>query len=257
MSEWGTGEDGGEVRALLGRAVETVPVPAGRGSEAVFARAARLRRRRRAAVTGAAAAAVAAAVVLGSGVLPGPSGGNVAASPAGGGTGTGAAGFAGLLPPGTGEVREVSLPRLIKQVPDAEPPEDVGPYDGEYAVERNGGTGYLVVRVRAPGAPWKTDPAEDPCTVDGGADRRDCTTERLPDGSRLSVWESVQDPDDGGRPQWGPELAARLLLKDGTVLDIRDSTGFRGTGEQGPLLKTFPLTRAQLRELALRPELLP
>jgi ribosomal protein S14 len=28
-------------------------------------------------------------------------------------------------------------------------------------------------------------------------------------------------------------------------------------GSQGPVLKSFPLSRAQLRELALKPELLP
>jgi ribosomal protein S14 len=41
------------------------------------------------------------------------------------------------------------------------------------------------------------------------------------------------------------------------VLFVRDWTGFLGQGSQGPVLKTFPLTRAQLRELALRPQLLP
>ncbi|MER6357592.1 hypothetical protein ABT186_38825 [Streptomyces sp. NPDC001634] len=56
----------------------------------------------------------------------------------------------------------------------------------------------------------------------------------------------------------GAELNARPLLKDGTLLmNIPDWTGFLGQGSQGPLLKTYPLTRAQLHELALKSELLP
>lgn len=61
---------------------------------------------------------------------------------------------------------------------------------------------------------------------------------------------------DGGTPQWGPELVARLSLKDGGQLVMRDSTGFEADTAQGPLLRTPPLTRAQLRTLMLRPELL-
>ncbi|AVH56553.1 MULTISPECIES: hypothetical protein [Streptomyces] len=57
------------VRELLGRAVDTVPVPVSRGGEAVFARASRLRWRRRAVATGVVAATVASGVVLGAGVL--------------------------------------------------------------------------------------------------------------------------------------------------------------------------------------------
>ncbi|MFG2625616.1 hypothetical protein [Streptomyces sp. NPDC048473] len=38
---------------------------------------------------------------------------------------------------------------------------------------------------------------------------------------------------------------------------VRDSTGIKSEQAQGPLLKTPPLTRAQLRTLMLSPELLP
>ncbi|MFJ9820525.1 hypothetical protein ACIRU3_35695, partial [Streptomyces sp. NPDC101151] len=55
----------------------------------------------------------------------------------------------------------------------------------------------------------------------------------------------------------GEVLEARLLSKDGSILAVRDWTGSSGKGSQGPVLKTFPLTRAQLRELALKPQLRP
>ncbi|WAZ24074.1 hypothetical protein STRCI_005462 [Streptomyces cinnabarinus] len=117
--------DNQSVRELLGRAVDQVPVPAGRGAEAVFARAARLRRRRHAAATGALAAVVAGGLVLGAGVLPEGGGERVAAAaPTGGGTP--APGFTALLPDGIGDVAEVSLMRLVKLAPEAELPEDVG-----------------------------------------------------------------------------------------------------------------------------------
>lgn len=60
----------------------------------------------------------------------------------------------------------------------------------------------------------------------------------------------------GVTPEWGPELVGRLMLEDGSMLGIRDSTGFEVDTAQGPLLKTPPLTRAQLRTLILSPELL-
>lgn len=246
-----------QVRELLGRAVGDVPVPGPRGGETVFARAAQLRWRRRAAVTGATAAVVAAGVVLGAGVLPDRRDASVAASPTGGELGSGAGGFEALLPSGVGKIREVSLLRLVKQAPDAPLVKDVGPYDGDYAVERGGGTGYLTVHVADPKDPTFKETGADPCAVDGGLGKQDCRTEQLPGGAALSVWAWEQDPSDGARPLWGRELTARLILKDGTCLNIRDVTGFQGAGEQGPLLRTYPLTREQLRELALKPELLP
>ncbi|WAZ24075.1 hypothetical protein STRCI_005463 [Streptomyces cinnabarinus] len=72
---------------------------------------------------------------------------------------------------------------------------------------------------------------------------RNCETERLPDGSQLSVW--------------GPSVEASLRLEGGSLLRLRDITGYLGTGSPGPLLKKYPITREQLRELALKPELRP
>ncbi|MGW5481901.1 hypothetical protein [Streptomyces sp. NPDC004008] len=49
----------------------------------------------------------------------------------------------------------------------------------------------------------------------------------------------------------------RRPAADGSLLTVRDWTRLLGKGSEGPLLKTFPLTRAQRRELALKPQLLP
>ncbi|MEV8554915.1 hypothetical protein AB0478_00320 [Streptomyces sp. NPDC051917] len=241
------------VRELLWKAAATVPVPESRGSEAVFVRASRLRRRRRAAVTGALAAVVAGGVALGSGVLPGGDGQSVAASPTAGEFGGGAAGFAKLLPRDVGKVREVSLLRLIKGVPKAPLPKDVGPYDGDYAIAREDGVGYVTVRVMTAKG---VQADRDPCKIGNVTPPvLKCTNEKVP-GGLLSIWltpaQKLTQPS-----YYGAELQARLLRKDGSVLFVRDWTGFLGQGSQGPVLKTFPLTRAQLRELALRPQLLP
>ncbi|MFC3575668.1 hypothetical protein ACFOZ0_20780 [Streptomyces yaanensis] len=264
-----------EVRELLGRAVDDVPVPAGRGSEAVFERASRLRWRRRAAATGAAATGAAAAVVatglvLGPGVLNGHQEANVASTPTAGEFTTKPAGFEGLLPAGVGKIREVSLGQLIKGTKKPLGGPKAGPYDGEYAVTRDGGTGYLTVHVVDSGKDRKatdagTDPAareadKDPCVIAAHVSPPmvNCTTEEVSGGALLSLWQSTPDPATEVQPKHsGTELYARLSLKDGTLLTVRDWTGFLGSGSQGPLLKTFPLTRAQLRELALKPELLP
>jgi hypothetical protein len=244
------------VRELLWKAAATVPVPESRGSEAVFARASRLRRRRRAAMTGALAAVVAGGVALGSGVLPGGDGQSVAASPTAGEFGGGAAGFAKLLPRDVGKVREVSLLRLIKGVPKAPLPKDVGPYDGDYAIAREDGVGYVTVRVMTAKGVQAKQADRDPCKIGNVTPPvLKCTDEKVP-GGLLSIWltpaQKLTQPS-----YYGAELQARLLRKDGSVLFVRDWTGFLGQGSQGPVLKTLPLTRAQLRELALRPQLLP
>ncbi|MFE6284579.1 hypothetical protein [Streptomyces sp. NPDC057877] len=248
-----------EVRGLLARAVDGVPVPTGLGTDGVFERAARLRWRRRAAVTGTVAAVAAVGLVLGTGALSGGGQGGVAASPTGGVRSTGADGFTELLPKGIGDVKEVSLLRLVKREPQAEPPKDVGPYDGDYAVERDGGVGYLTVGVVSARQAELKRAASDPCARSSEHPyRKNCTTERLPDGTRLSLWEDSGNLDDPGtHPNWGPSLEASLRMPDGSALRLRDITGYLGTGSPGPLLADYPLSRPQLRELALRPELRP
>lgn len=51
--------------------------------------------------------------------------------------------------------------------------------------------------------------------------------------------------------------SAYLLCGDRHEAEDLDSTGFEAATAQGPLLRTPPLTRAQLRTLTLSPELLP
>ena len=251
-----------DVRELLGRAAEDAGQPV-ISTEVVYAKAGRVRRRRRAAVSAAAVCAVAA----GAFVLPGLSGQtprqtSVAAPTELVGNSGRAQQLVMVLPADVGAVEQVSLAVIIKQAT-AEQAEEhpVGPLDGHYAVRRDGGVGYLVVRVmnakmmekKFGGGPTETNL----CKAQAGEPQRtDCVREELPDGRVLTIWSDSMDYGDG-TPQWGPELTARLTLKDGGQLAVRDSTGFEADTAQGPLLKTPPLTRAQLRELMLRPELLP
>ncbi|MFD8725036.1 hypothetical protein ACFV2H_45610 [Streptomyces sp. NPDC059629] len=236
------------VRELLWKAAGTVPVPESRGSESVFARAARLRLRRRAGVTGVAAAGVAAAVVLGSGALSGGQGQSPAASPAAELTG-----FGKLLPAGVGKVRQVSLGQLLKGTKKPLGGKKVGPYDGDYAVSRDGGTGFVTVYT----ATHVKNPEADPCGMPHETPRKEqCTRETVSGGAVLTIWH--WPAQKAVQPAYsGPELHATLLLRNGTLLSVRDWTGFTGQGALGPVMKNYPLTRAQLRELVLKSDLLP
>ncbi|MEU1598078.1 hypothetical protein ABZ468_35920 [Streptomyces sp. NPDC005708] len=98
-------------------------------------------------------------------MLPGGRGENVAASPTTGEFGTGAAGFRKLLPADVGKVREVSLLRLIKGMPNAPTPKKIGLYDGDYAVVRDGDVGYLVVNVMRAKAVNAKGAEQDPCAA--------------------------------------------------------------------------------------------
>ncbi|WP_330240701.1 hypothetical protein [Streptomyces sp. NBC_00525] len=255
-----------DVRELLGRAAEDAGRPV-ISTEAVYARAARVRWRRRAAVSAAAVCTVAAGAFvvpqLSSSATDTPQTSSVASSAKAPGATDRAARLAELLPSGVGEVEEVSFADIIKHASPLppEPPRN-GPLDGQYAVRRDGGVGYLTVDVMDAAAVRKklgnSDPAADLCKPDKGAPARtDCVREELSGGRVLTIWSDAMDYGEGGTPQWGPELAARLVLADGSLLGVRDSTGFEADVVQGPLLDSPPLTRAQLRELMLRTELLP
>ncbi|MER7724104.1 hypothetical protein [Streptomyces sp. NPDC096323] len=250
-----------DVRELLGRAAEDAGQPV-ISTEVVYAKAARLRSRRRAAVSAAAVCAVAA----GAFVVPGlsaqtPQKTSVAAPTELVGNSGRAQQLVKLLPADVGTVEQVSLAVIIKHAT-AEQAEEhpVGPLDGHYAVRRDGGVGYLTVSVmdaktldkKLGGGSADTNLCK-PATRE--PQRTDCVREELPDGRVLTIWSDAMDYGDG-TPQWGPELTARLTLKDGGQLAVRDSTGFEADTAQGPLLKTPPLTRAQLRDLMLRSELL-
>ncbi|MDN3263191.1 hypothetical protein QWJ26_25920 [Streptomyces sp. CSDS2] len=252
-----------EVRELLGRAVERVTGPS-TDPAAVFGAASRIRRRRRAVVGGTGLALVAAAVIAGPGLASGGTERAVTATaPTQLTAGTGREEkLAALLPSGIGKVEEVSWPVLIKG---ADPAADAdartgGPLDGEYAVRRDGGVGFLHISVRSAkdvaGKHLGGDPAADLCAPDAdtGDRRADCVREELPDGGVLTIWRQPARHDEG-TPVWGEELTGRLLLPDGRALLVRDSTGYDGDGRLGPLLSSPPLTRDQLRTLMLRPVL--
>ncbi|MBQ0887918.1 hypothetical protein KBZ94_23850 [Streptomyces sp. RM72] len=258
-----------EVRDLLARAAEEAGGPSF-DTAAVFAEAARVRRRRRAAVAGGALAVVAGAVFTVSAV---PSGGadraSATASPSAAAPEhtelTGGSGreqrLAGLLPADAGEVEEVSLAVLLKgaDLDAATSGESQGALDGWYAVRRADGVGYLGVALRdrrylEAKFPDGQDPAHDLCVPSGTEPpRTDCVREELSGGRVLTIWRQPGERNEDG-PEWGEELTGRLVLPDGRALFVRDSAGYRGHGQLGPLLRTPPLTREQLRALMLRPE---
>ncbi|MFD6424158.1 hypothetical protein [Streptomyces sp. NPDC060198] len=256
-----------DVRKLLERAAADAGRPV-LSTEAVWAGAARVRFRRRAAVTGAALAVVVAGAVAVPQLKQDPAASldraSVAASTGTAGTDK-ASRVAALLPAGVGRLEEVSFVVLIKHVKPSEARRDfVGPLDGDYAVHKDGGVGYLAFEIRtakevaAKSGAGGTDPAAvDLCEVDGKEPKRaDCVRQVLPDGRVLTTWSDTMDYGDG-TPRWGPEIDGQLVLEDGSALILRSSTGFEAKGAQGPLLKSPPLNSAQVRELMLRPELLP
>ncbi|MFG3526249.1 hypothetical protein ACGF8B_05870 [Streptomyces sp. NPDC047917] len=244
-----------DVHELLGRAADDAGAPA-TTTRTVYAGAARVRMRRRVTVSVAAVAAVAAGAV----VVPNlaPKGGEmqettVAAPVELVGNGGRAKELAKVLPEDVGEIDQVSL-SVIRDgdTSEKEMPHLEGPLDGHFSVRKDGGVGYLVIGYMDTGNPSAGD---DPCkSVQGQPDLADCVNEELPDGRTLATWS---DPMNDVTPHWGKELTGRLTLKGGGVLAVRASTGFKGERAQGPMLKTPPLTRAQMRALLLSPELLP
>ncbi|MFD5186821.1 hypothetical protein ACFWMU_01480 [Streptomyces sp. NPDC058357] len=244
-----------DVHELLGRAADEAGQPA-TSTRAVYAGAARVRLRRRAGVSVAAVAVVAAGAVAVPSLAPkGDTRETAVAAPVElVGNGGRAKELAKVLPKDVGEIDQVSL-SVIRDgdTSEKEMPHLEGPLDGHFSVRKDGGVGYLVIGYLDTGNPGAAD---DPCKpVQGQPGLADCVNEELPDGRVLTTWS---DPMNyGGTPQWGKELTGRVTFKDGGVLAVRDSTGFKGERAQGPLLKTPPLTRAQLRALLLSPELLP
>ncbi|MGW0935417.1 hypothetical protein [Streptomyces sp. NPDC002666] len=240
-----------DVRELLGRAAEEAGRPA-ISTEEVYARAARVRRRRRVAVSAAAVCAVAAGAFLVPGISAGgeaPQESSVAAPAKPVGNTERATALIKLLPEGVGSVEEVSMADILKDgIPEAETP-PTGPLDGLYAVRRGGGVGFLVIG----GSPR----THDKCTPTTGVlSRPNCVREELPDGRVLTIWTGPPEGVFNTSIEWGPELVAVLTLADGRQLTMSDSTGFEAYATLGPQLEDPPLTRAQLRALMLRPELL-
>ncbi|CAM5659844.1 putative protein OS=Streptomyces tendae OX=1932 GN=GUR47_01480 PE=4 SV=1 [Streptomyces tendae] len=258
-----------EVRDLLARAAEGAGGPSF-GTAAVFAQAAGVRRRRRAVLAGGALAVTAGALFT---VAALPSGGTdraaAAASPSAPSAHTALTGgsgreqrLAGLLPADAGEVEEISMAVLLKDadLDAATGEESQGALDGWYAVRRGDGVGYLGVALhdqRYLEAKFSEErgPAHDLCGPrPTEPPRSDCVREELAGGRVLTIWRQPLERTEDS-PEWGEELTGRLVLPDGRALFVRDSAGYRGHGQLGPLLRTPPLTREQLRALMLRPEL--
>ncbi|MEU5231904.1 hypothetical protein ACH4MN_35725 [Streptomyces anulatus] len=258
-----------DVRELLGRAVEGAGKPAF-SAGAVYAKAARIRRRRRA----AGSAAVLAVVAAGAFTLPRTGGDEDPARTSVASAGPSASPtdptpdraerLAALLPADVGEIEEVSLLALIKNAtPDQARTTYLGPLDGQYAFRKDGGVGYLLLTLmdrealeRRTGRP--ADPAEDLCARTGQEPARDdCVREVLPDGRTLTTWRDSMDYAGDDSVGWGPELVGRLAQPDGSQFLVRSSTGFEGSGTQGPLLSEPPLSRQQLKKLLTGPEVLP
>ncbi|WP_405990857.1 hypothetical protein [Streptomyces sp. NBC_00986] len=249
-----------EVREWLGQALEGVPVPQGGGTEAVFARAARVRARRRAVLAGVVTAVAAGSVVVGPGLLPGGGRGTKDGKPqvtqAPGARTAKAAAFAKLLPAGVGEIREVSMDYVLWRETHFPMSGPVGSYYGSYAVSRDGGVGF--VRVLNFTSPKAVAGWSHPCDMPTKEDVGTCSFERLPNGNVLEFrknWTHLAVMQDK-RQKWGEYLMVTLYLKKGGTLQVDDTAGFTGRNSLGPLLTTPPLTKSQLRELALNPQLL-
>ncbi|WP_097866049.1 hypothetical protein [Streptomyces sp. rh34] len=266
-----------DVRELLVRAAEGAGKPAF-SAGAVYAKAARIRRRRRA----AASAAVLAVVAAGAFALPRTGGDEdpartsvASAGPSASPTSSASASasapasaraerLAALLPADVGEIEEVSLAVLIKKAtPEQARTTYLGPLDGHYAFRRDGGVGYLVLALEDRAAVEKktgrpADPDEDLCVLVGQQpSRSDCEREVLPDGRALTTWHDTMDVEGEDSVDWGPELVGRLIQRDGSQFLVRSSTGFEGSGTQGPLLSEPPLSRQQMKELLTGTEVLP
>ncbi|MFD7494853.1 hypothetical protein ACFV8T_20940 [Streptomyces sp. NPDC059832] len=244
-----------DVHELLGRAAEDAGQPA-TSTRTVYAGAARVRLRRRVGVSVAAVAVVAAGAVAAPNLAPkGDTQETAVAAPVElAGNGGRAKDLAKVLPEDVGDIAQVSLSVIIKGDTSQKEMEHLaGPLDGHFSVRKDGGVGYLVIGYLDTGSRVA---GSDPCKpAHGVPGMADCVNEKVPGGGVLTIWSDPMNYD--GAPKWGRELVGRLVLKDGGVLSIRDSTGFKGERAQGPVMKTTPLTRAQLRALLLSPELLP
>ncbi|WP_406284098.1 hypothetical protein [Streptomyces sp. NBC_00209] len=253
-----------DVRELLGKAADDAGRPV-ISTEAVYAKAGRVQWRRRTAVSATAVCAVAAGAFLVPQLSSAPASprtssvGSLAQEP---GETPRDVRLLKLLPDLTGTVEEVSFADIIKHASPLPPePPRTGPLDGQYEIRRDGGVGYLTIDVMDAKAVAKKlgggSPVVNLCKPTNGEPAPDnCVREELSGGRVLTIWSDEMNYGDG-TPQWGPELAARLTLADGSLVGVRDSTGFEADVVQGPMLTSPPLTRAQLRELVLRPELLP
>ncbi|WP_055585058.1 hypothetical protein [Peterkaempfera griseoplana] len=233
------------VRDLLGAAVGTAESGAHGGTEELFAAASRVRRRRRAGVIGGAAALAAGATLLapqlsGGAAAPRQTTTTVASSGRQAAPDRAVAHLRKQLP-GVGRIERTLLDFGAPGKNEIIKPEQ-GALEGIFSVSKGGRTGYFSIDLREYGV----EPGKDPkfnspdynaCETGGTAD---CSYERLSDGS-LTIYRL----DDGTL------VAQRRLSGRGDVL-INDSRGNRAA--LGPEMAAPPLSRDQLRKIALDPE---
>ncbi|WP_377269434.1 hypothetical protein [Peterkaempfera sp. SMS 1(5)a] len=232
------------VRDLLGAAVGSAESGVHGGTAELFAAAARVRRRRRAGVIGGAAALAAGATLL----APQLSGGSAApqqqttvASSGKPAAPDQAVAHLRKQLPGVGKIERTLLDFGAPGKNEIIKPEQ-GALEGIYSVSKAGRTGYFSIDLREYGV----EPGKDPkfnspdyndCKTGGTAD---CSYERLSDGS-LTIY----------RVDGGDLVAQRRLTGRGDIMVI-DSRGNRAA--LGPEMAAPPLSREQLRKIALDPE---
>ncbi|MEU3459801.1 hypothetical protein ABZ721_07545 [Streptomyces sp. NPDC006733] len=236
------------VRELLQRAVDgLVPGPNGT-TERIFARARTLRRRRTRARIAVSALALAGAVTAGLLLMPGTGRAPRVQS---------ATEYSGLTQ--TALLREL-LPSDVGRIDlnsKAEPDKNVAIGDGTYRVTKDGRYGEISIHNFAPDAYGPHDVCAEFDTKPWTAE---CGKTELSGGRTLWTWRilpGVRLRDDA-RWKSVAGYCAGLSLPDGRsmFIDVNAGDSLSGRPSDPAWMAAPPLTMAQLRDLALRPELL-
>lgn len=235
------------VRELLRRAVDgVVPVPNGT-SERIFAQARSIRRRRQRARIAVSALALAGAVTAGLLLMPGAGDARRVQIAAGYSGPTQTALLRELLPPEVGRIELNSKPGSGKNVA-------IG--DGMYLVAKDGKYGEISIRNFVPDGSGPHDVCAE---FDTKPWTTDCGKVELGGGRTLWTWRIVSGlPLDDNGTKTVAGYRAGLDLPDGRTMSIQVNAGDSLSGRRSDpdWMAAPPLTLAQLRDLALRPELL-
>ncbi len=148
-----------------------------------------------------------------------------------------------LIPPGVGTVE------LLAELNTGNT--DGALLDGDYLARKDGTAGLIRSEM---GLAIPSNPGCGQGEREAGS--LSCTVEDLGGGRTLRIEEFGPNtgPDQGRT--WGRSYRAILGLGTGVVLFVDSVAGFTGTGAAGPAMAAPPLSKDQLRTLALRPELL-
>ncbi|MCZ4120192.1 hypothetical protein [Streptomyces sp. H39-S7] len=237
------------VRELLQRAVDGV-VPAPNGTtERIFARARSVRRRRTRARIAVSALALAGTVTAGLLLMPGAGEARRVQDAAGYSGPTQTALLRKLLPPEVGRIEENGK---------ADHGKDVAIGDGTYRVTKGGKYGEISIYNFAPDGSGPHDVCAEFDTKPWTAE---CGRTELSGGRTLWTWRilpGIRLRDEDARWKTIAGYCAGLSLPDGRSMFIQIQGGdtLSGRPSDPAWMAEPPLTLAQLRELALRPELL-